>query len=751
MNGSPLVLAGPIVRRAEKGRVFIWLATRTKVKVKLEIFDIKEYRAYNNGSIEKPPNPVGLGEEESRQVGKNLYVTLVGAQPLSTGTENGNVRKQEFATDTIFGYMLTFFEDNSQEGINLEKLNLLEGPNSIAFRNKDPEKDICLPTFFIRDPKHDLNFVHGSCRKLHGPEEDCLAIADNLLSSNIENVTTRPSVLFLTGDQIYGDDVAYPLIRSLTALGNELLGYEDSLPEGSIRDIPFGKREEIINDQIFAGFSSGEADNHLITFGEYIAMYLFAWNVENWPRYYDIVIPSRVTAREWIKQIENLNRAKRALPAVRRVLANIATYMICDDHDVTDDWNLDGQWRKRVDNSPCGKYIVANALSAYSIFQAWGNDPALFYESLEKTLSYRMKLLQRNGIIDDSERKNLETYFWERSTWGFTAPTFPLTVFLDTRSRRGYSYGEAAELIKVEELSSLDRLVPRSGQPLIIVSPAPVYGLEFMEIAQLYILSTLFGNYKFDLEAWSSNQRGFENFIKFLHDKRPQYCIFVSGDVHYAFTVSASFTMLPRSGAGVISPLYITQLTSSALKNTGLLNQTLGSETLRRSFYYTSVYSLPINIISDRSIPDTVRFGWSRPGLGLLSEFENKIPSLREIKPKLIELLRETRPVWLEIRKYVATTSHSCREGGLDTTDFSALGQDLSPVLGNNNLGQVIIKHPTKELIHRLFYYGDENVIGSDPRRGCKIKKAFLKTVPSSTYAKIVKLIKDETGVDLER
>lgn len=226
--------------------------------MKLEIFDIREYRAYNNRTVNKPPNPVGSGEEESKEVGKNLFVTLVGARPLSVGTKNDRLKKQEFDTDRIFGYMLTLFEGNSQDGINLEKLNLLAGPNSIAFRNDDPEKDVCLPTFFIRDPKQNLNFVYGSCRKLHGPEEDCLAIADNLLSTNIEDVTNRPSVLFLTGDQIYGDDVAYPLIRSLTSLGKELLGYEDELPKGSNRNIPFGEREEIIKDENFAGFSSGE-------------------------------------------------------------------------------------------------------------------------------------------------------------------------------------------------------------------------------------------------------------------------------------------------------------------------------------------------------------------------------------------------------------------------------------------------------------------------------------------------------------
>jgi hypothetical protein len=69
-------LGGPIVKCAERERVFIWLATKTKVKVKLEIFNRKEYRGYNNGSMDKSRSHAGLGNEESKQVGKNFSFNL---------------------------------------------------------------------------------------------------------------------------------------------------------------------------------------------------------------------------------------------------------------------------------------------------------------------------------------------------------------------------------------------------------------------------------------------------------------------------------------------------------------------------------------------------------------------------------------------------------------------------------------------------------------------------------------------------
>jgi len=74
---------------------------------------------------------------------------------------------------------------------------------------------------------------------------------------------------------------------------------------------------------------------------------------------------------------KRLHEFRATLPQVRRALANIATYTICDDHDVTDDWFLDGAWCRNVLASPLGKRVVRNALLAYCLFQAWGNTDAI--------------------------------------------------------------------------------------------------------------------------------------------------------------------------------------------------------------------------------------------------------------------------------------------------------------------------------------------------------------------------------------
>src|SRR5262249_22032482 len=89
------------------------------------------------------------------------------------------------------------------------------------------------------------------------------------------------------------------------------------------------------------------------------------------------------------------------LAKVRRVLANVPTYMILDDHEVTDDWNLNLMWYDRVYGTSLGTMTIRNALVAYALFQDWGNDP-LKYE----TLGVRRQLLDRiSGLFPAGEPK----------------------------------------------------------------------------------------------------------------------------------------------------------------------------------------------------------------------------------------------------------------------------------------------------------------------------------------------------------
>jgi len=149
-----------------------------------------------------------------------------------------------------------------------------------------------------------------------------------------------------------------------------------------------------------------------MSFGEWMAMYLFVWSDVLWPAWDDV--PSywdierlveaklaHVPEKERKKIIDGMrdirlstdpdqkDRVKRlyeALPWVRRVLANIPTYMIFDDHEVTDDWNLNRKFCEQVyshgagdpNDLPMGRALIQNGLVAYALCQHWGNTPEQF-------------------------------------------------------------------------------------------------------------------------------------------------------------------------------------------------------------------------------------------------------------------------------------------------------------------------------------------------------------------------------------
>lgn len=170
----------------------------------------------------------------------------------------------------MLGYDVTVETDN------LAGLKLLEGKYSIAYDGLE------LPSFFL--PSELRTLAHGSCRKPHagymedgGPTEDRLAVADRIIAKAPQTLDKRPAILFLTGDQIYADDVGLPLMPALMKLGQEITGWQESIPElENLADIPLSQRGKAL-EAANSGFTSGESENHLLTFGEYAAMYLAVW------------------------------------------------------------------------------------------------------------------------------------------------------------------------------------------------------------------------------------------------------------------------------------------------------------------------------------------------------------------------------------------------------------------------------------------------------------------------------------------
>src|SRR5262249_42040738 len=84
-----------------------------------------------------------------------------------------------------------------------------------------------LPAFVIPPLDiSDLRLFHGSCRRPAGKGHDMLAALDQLLGATAHDPVQRPTHLFLTGDQIYGDDVSLPLLFAIMDAAGTLVEYD---------------------------------------------------------------------------------------------------------------------------------------------------------------------------------------------------------------------------------------------------------------------------------------------------------------------------------------------------------------------------------------------------------------------------------------------------------------------------------------------------------------------------------------------
>jgi hypothetical protein len=470
----------------------------------------------------------------------------------------------------------------------------------------------------LRYPSHTLfNFAikpdidkifHGSCRKPHFNSPDGLVQVDNVIKDN-NSAESRPSMLIMSGDQIYADDVAGPTLVAIHQV-IQLLGLhsekwtggdnvnsskelfthsfcyyqrEALLPKSSVKHSLIKK---IFSVKQQAVFTSDCAKNHLITLAEVFAMYLLVWSPIMW-RLINFQINS--INNNFLTQYEKetcvIEKFVADLPKVSRALAHIPTYMIFDDHDITDDWNLTRGWEEAAYNNPFSKRIIGNTLIGYWLCQGWGNAPEKFSELNCHTPQYFVGKSneQQDQLIDEVLAFN---------QWHFSLATSPKIIVLDTRTQRWRSESSANKpsgLMDWEALSELQQELINQTE-VILVSAAPIYGVKMIETIQRFF--TFIGlPLMVDAENWMAHS-GTANVMLniFRHDKTPPHFIILSGDVHYSFFYEVTHRFR-RSDSSIF------QITSSGIKNQFPSKALEWLERLNRYLYAT--YS-PLNWFTKR-------------------------------------------------------------------------------------------------------------------------------------------------------
>jgi len=437
-----------------------------------------------------------------------------------------------------------------------------------------------LPTVVFQQPDAPLRALYGSCRKFHGPGDDALACAARHLFEGAHAPARRPTALFLIGDQIYADDVPDAVVPALQHLGRYLTeGVDETVPGVTlvppggaaalpVRDFPeTGQRQEMLQRN---GFTSTHAGNHLMRFSEFAAAYLMAWSAEHW-------FPEDLTGSPEAREVA---KYFKALPAIRRLLANVPTYMMFDDHEITDDWYRTPAWRSRVvggpsrfRGNPTTRRVIANGLAAYWAFQGWGNDPS-GTASLADPIAghlYRpgVEAKDRDPSVAQRFERAVLDFGGAKAGWSFTAPTAPTTLFVDCRTRRGArtstfvkrSVGALVDDNVWDHLRALSEGPDAAGSARILVLGTPFYNVALMEQGQAVFSQWPGGGDTWDDETWAGYSLSQRELLDFCCDLQVDSVMILSGDVHYA---SAARGRVLR---GETDSVLIRQFTSSSLKN----------------------------------------------------------------------------------------------------------------------------------------------------------------------------------------
>jgi hypothetical protein len=738
MAELPLILAGPMVRRVEPRLVCVWVAVSRASALLLDVFEGP--RNVGTGSeVFEADDAKARGAANTLRVGEQLHVGVAVAeipqsqQPLLPGVNYSyNLSLGPFVGSALTANAAVLQPtdvrptDDLRSGRLLQD-GVLDGHPHLALGYEPGE----LPGFALTPADlTDLRLLHGSCRRPgfsyrrgEGKKTfDGLAWVDDLIlgwrrgeGGTALDANTRPHQLFLTGDQIYADDVAASLLPLLNRLGNQLLGRVELLPTryppeakddkkelyfgvpkqpgfatlaeffqkmkkdkrhplealkrdrrvrmlaepcldrkyellygrelapqgakftvdpsvklldavrgprawpADLQHFPAGMRRPVVECE--SKLTSTDLANHLLSLAEYSAMYLAVWCNTAWPltgggrpelATIDEVhrLPSGPLPQIWdlhlcpgedkgtwaarkdvaainqrlekerrnedrkagfADQHDTLNAFYDALPRVRRALANIPTYMVFDDHDVTDDWNLGRAWRDQVHTSPLGRRVLSNALTAYTLFQDWGNDPLRYRDAGFRELLVTIAQLYSGeaashqpapaatealGKLFGLNQPNPEDPP-PRLKWHFTIDgSRHRVVALDTRTRRHFrSRYLAAGLLSEQALdeqlpdpslkpmpAGIEVLVILSQtsvvMPALAVSAIVPVATRISEASNRHKWRNLIGVNP-DNEIWPGDDGAYEALLARLAAYRR--VVVLSGEIHWAFSAQMSY------------------------------------------------------------------------------------------------------------------------------------------------------------------------------------------------------------------
>lgn len=546
----PRVLVGPLLRHAHTDRLMLWLVTTRPT--------VWRFRLSEDGNILQDRELVN-DEQTQLPIGRQAYIQLLEIQA-----------DDDWPNDCVLHYDLAFNDDDDWYWIRDWAPHLCH-ENQVS------------PHVVLQSRVERI--LHGSCRKPHHPSGDGLRRIDAEILACGDASKPRPALLMMSGDQVYVDDVAGPMLHAIHQL-DARLGLFDEVISGAIVDtgaalkkhehtyyrrtrlLPRSKPNTTLIERFFGGvrkpvFTTANAQNHLVSLSEVLAMYLLVWSPVSWtlisaeaPK-----LPKALQQR-YRQESDIMDEFVAGLPEASRALCHLPCYMMFDDHDITDDWNLSLQWEQTAYEHPFSRRIVGNALLAYVLCQGWGNGPGHLREIIPDCEQLLHSAADTQYCLNADKQDATINKLLDFRGWQYTLATSPAIVVLDTRThrwRRPDNPSKPSGLMDWEALSDFQQHI-LDHAAVIVVSPPPVFGVKLIEIVQRVF--TFFGKpLMVDAENWMAHHEAATVMLSiFRHRRTPQTFVLLSGDVHYSFAYDVHLRHQEDSPD-------IWQITSSGIKN----------------------------------------------------------------------------------------------------------------------------------------------------------------------------------------
>ncbi|MFD0688108.1 peptidoglycan-binding protein [Actinomadura fibrosa] len=585
---TPFVVFGPMVRRVDRTSVTVVVGVREHCQATLRVFPLGPAPGYARGA------PEVSAAAPTVRLGESLHVVAV--------TVRGT-----FGAGALFGYDLDFGgQRTSLLSAGVVHADPKEAKGALAYPGGPGWPSFPTPP----DDPNKLRVFHGSCRRPHAEGKDLLPALDHIVRVSVGDPLARPHQMIMTGDQIYADNVADPLLVMIQQATAALGMAAETLPaEGGPADTALrpGLRRDVMQKQ--AHFTSGHCDSHLMSFREYVGMYLMVWSDVLWtgpvPRFEDVFpedtailkdparrkpgedvyrlivqgLPYRPFKHQkaiaerferWREEAPMLEEFREGLSLVRRALANVPTYMVFDDHDVSDDWNIGTEWiTKAVIADGLGRRVVRNALAAYAVFQHWGNTPDRFADgtpgravlgALERWLAapgaaddaalrtgLGLPLELKDGVQVKPPAADMLAYHYT-ITW----PRYQLVV-LDTRTWRRYVGNRGVLLLDDGPIDAMVGAEPPLGDDAvtIVAQPTAFLGVPAVEQIVQPLAKAWGGRYAADAEdAWFHDDASLHKMVgrlcaaapKDADGVRRRRLVLLGGDVHYGFAERSRYS-----------------------------------------------------------------------------------------------------------------------------------------------------------------------------------------------------------------